>query len=112
MHPELDHAKLRELQQLQQPQQRSWWKSITGAVTKFINRMSSSDKTESKRLPVVKTYLAQYHKFITGKNELNLSPVEVIDEIMYTVMSLLNNSFYTNGSNYCLLYSDIKLVRN
>ena len=109
MHPELDHAKLKELQQ---PQQRSLWKSFTGALAKFISHISSSDKSEPKRLPVVKTYLAQYHEFITGKSKLNLSSVEVVKEIMFTVISLLNNSFYTNGSSFSLLYSNIKLVRD
>ena len=124
MHPELDRAKLKEvkakeelqskeeLQPKEESQQRSWWKYIKGTVIKLINRISSSDKDESKRLPIVKTYLSQYYEFITGKSDLNLSPVEVFDEIMYIVVSLLQNSFYNNGSHHCLLYSDIRQVRN
>ena len=112
MHPELDRAKLKELHAKEESQQRSWWKSFKGAVTKLINPMSSSDKDEYKCFPVVKTYLAQYHKFITGRSNLNLSSVEVFDEIMHIVMSLLSNSFYINGRHDCLLGSDIKQVRN
>ena len=113
MHPEIDHVKLKELQSKEESQQQSLWKSFKGALTKLMNRMSSSDKDESKRLPIVKTYLSQYYEFITGKSNLNLSSVEVFDEIMHIVVSLLNNSFYSNGSYHCcFLYSDIKQVRN
>ena len=113
MHPELDHAKLKEFQSKEESQQESWWKSwksFKGAVTKLVNRISSSDRSESKRLPIVKTYLAEYDKFITGKIKLNLNPVEVVDKIIYIVISLLNNSFHINGTSLCSLYSDIKLV--
>ena len=109
MHPELDHEKLKRLQSKEESQ-RSWWKSFAGAVTKLINRMTTFDKIEPKHLPIVKTYLAQYYKFITGESTMNLNLVEVADEIMYTVVSLLNNSFYINGISYCSLYSEIKEV--
>lgn len=119
-HPELSHDKLKELQSKEDSQrskeatQQVWWKKyIPGAeaIAKFIkNRGTSSDESEMKWLPIVKTYLASYCKFITGEINLNLNPLEVIDKIVYMIESLMKCSFYVEGNNRCLLASDIKKV--
>ena len=112
MHPEVNHTKLKELQSNEESQQSSWWKfpTITGLLTKLKNRFASSDKSEFKRLPIVKTYLAQYYKFITGENSSTLNAVKVVHEIVYIIVSLMNSYFYVNNSNQSLFRSDIKLV--
>ena len=113
MHPELNHDKLKELQSKEASQQ-SWWKSITkfpGAVAKFIKSHVPSF-SETKHLPVVKTYLEPYCKFVTGETDLNLTPLEVVDEIVYTIESLIKSSFYVESSHRCLLAADVKKVHN
>ena len=116
MHPELNHDKLKELQSKEVSQQ-SLWKSITkfsGAIAKFIKSHvpSFSESENTKRLPIVKTYLEPYWKYITGEIDLNLNPVEVIDEIVYIIESLIKNSFSVESSHRCLLASDVKKVHN
>ena len=111
IHPKLDHDKLKELQSKEVSQQ-PWWKSIAGTVTKFVKSyVPSSGESKFKHLPIVKTYLASYCKFITGETNLNLNPVEVIDEIVYTVQSLIKSYFYVENNRCCLLASDIKKVK-
>ena len=109
MHPEINHAKLKELQSNEESQQ-LLWKSFTGVVTKFRNRFISSDKSELKHFPIVKTYLAQYCKFITGESSLTLNAVEVVHEIVYIIVSLMNSYFYVNHGYHSLFHSDVKLV--
>ena len=115
MHPELNHDKLKELQSKEASQQ-PWWRSIAkfpGAVAKFIkSHVPSFSESETKRLPVVKTYLEPYCKFVTGETDLNLTPLEVIDEIVYTIESLIKNSFSVESSHRCLLAADVKKVHN
>ena len=111
MRPELNHDKLKELKSKEDSQQ-SWWipKSFT-KFAKFIkSRIISSDESEFKHLPIVKTYLASYCKFITGEIDWNLTPVEVIDKIVYTIDSLIKCTFHVDSSQRCLLASDVKQV--
>ena len=112
MHPELNHDKLKELQSKEDSQQ-SWWKSIAkfpGAVAKFIkNRVTSFTESDVKHLPIVKTYLEPYCQFITGENDLYLAPLEVIDEVVYIIESLIKNYFSVEG-NRLLIASDVKKV--
>ena len=113
MHPEYNHDKLKELQSKEDSQQ-SWWKSFTrlpGAVAKFIrNRVTSFTESDVKHLPIVKPYLEPYCQFITGENDLYLVPLEVIDEVVYIVESLIKNHFSVEGSHRMLIASDVKKV--
>jgi len=113
MHPEVNHAKLKELQPNEESQQ-SWWKSLTGipaAVSKFFkNPLSSFDKSEFKHLPIVKIYLAQYYEFITGESTLSLNLIEVVDEIVFIIESLMKSYFRYDGSDHFLLNSVVKKV--
>ena len=94
--------------------QQPWWKSfakVPGTVAKFIKSyVTSSDESKFKHLPTVKTYLVSYCKFITGEADLYLNPVEVIDEVVYTIQSLIKAYFYVESNRCCLLASDIKKV--
>ena len=102
---------MKELQSKEVSQQ-SWWKSFAGTVAKFVKSyVTSSDESKFKHLPIVKTYLASYYKFITGEIDLNLNPVEFIDEIVYTVQSLIKSAFRVDYSQRCLLASDVKKVK-
>ena len=120
MHPEFNHDKL-ELQSKedsQQPKEDSklpWWKTVVSRGTEavanlFKSRVTSSDVNEMKSLSVVKTYLAQYTKCITGEINLNQSPVEATDEIVYIIESLIKSYFHVESNHRCLLASDVKKV--
>ena len=113
MHPELNHKKLKELQSRGDPHQ-SWWKSFTklpGKVVEFIRRYTtSSDESNFRHLPILKTYLTPYFKFITRESESNLSPLEVIDITVYIFESLINSYFKVEGGHRYLLSLDIKKV--
>ena len=115
MHPEFNHNKLKELEVSQQPgedSKQTWWKMISkgaGAVANFFKgRVTSSDGSEMKSLPIVKTYLEPYSKFITGEINLNLNLLEATDEIVYIIESLIKSHFSNHG---CLLASHVKKVQ-
>ena len=125
MHPEFNNDKLKELELkegLQQPKEdskqdskQSWWQMFSkGAETVanfFKNRVASSDGSEMRSLPVVKTYLEPYYKFITGEISKNLNLLEATDEIVYTIESLIKSDFHVEGNRRCLLASDVKKVK-
>ena len=120
MHPEFNHNKLKELESKedsQQPKEDSkqpWWrifsKGAEAVANFFKNHATSSDGSEMKSLPVVKTYLVPYSKFITGEIRMNLSPLEATDEIVYIIESLIKSYFNVESNHRCLLASDVKKV--
>ena len=121
MHPEFNHDKLKELESKegsQQPKEDSkqpWWKTFVSRGTEavanlFKSRATSSDGSEMKSLPAVKTYLAPYSKFITGEISTNLSPLEATNKIVYIIESLIKSYFNVESNHRCLLASDVKKV--
>lgn len=118
MHPEFNRNKLKELEVSQQPgedSKQTWWKMISkgaGAVANFFKgHVTSSDGSEMKSLPIVKTYLEPYSKFITGEISLNLNLLEATDEIVYIIESLIKSHFNIKSNHGCLLASHVKKVQ-
>ena len=122
MHPEFNNDKLKELeskegsQQPKEDSKQSLWNIFSkGGETVanfFKNRPTSSDDSGIKSLPIVKTYLEPYYKFITGEIGLNLNLIEAADEIVYTIESLIKSYFHVDNSHRCLLASYVKKVKS
>ena len=102
-------------QQPEEDSKQTWWKMISkgaGAVANFFKgRVASSDGSEMKSLPIVKTYLEPYSKFITGEISLNVNLLEATDEIVYIIESLIKSHFNVENKHVCLLASHVKKVQ-
>ena len=101
MHPELNHNKLKELQQSNEESKQSLWKSITGLFSKIKNYVvPSGDEVETKYFSgrALRIYLSKHHRILTGKVHTKKSPVEIITDIIYMFNSLYQSCLHIDNS--------------
>lgn len=101
MHPELNHNKLKELQQSKEESKQSLWKSFTGMLSKIKNFVvPSEDEVETKYFHALalRVYLSNHHRILTGKVHTKKSPVEIITDIIYRFNSLYKSYFHIDDS--------------
>ena len=107
MYPQLNHSKLRELQQSKEELKQSLWKSFTGIFSKLKNVFVSSGESDSKHMHLptlaLRVYLSKHQRILTGKISINESPTdsEVITDIIYIFNSLYKG--YLQIDNACRL---------
>ena len=113
MYPQLNHSKLRELQQSKEESKQSLWRSITGMFSKLKKYIVPSGESHSKQLPALalKFYLSKHHGILTGKLPIHKSPVAVIADIIYVFNSLYKACLYIDySSRYSPNNDDIQKV--
>jgi len=106
MHPQLNHAKLKELQSKEESKQ-SRWPFVAGILSRLKNLIvPSGEGGEIKYTPALRIYLAKDHGILTGKVCLNKSPVEVIADItcvynsLYKAYLQIDNSCHISPNCY------------
>ena len=103
MYPQLNHDKLKELQQSREGLKQSIWTSVTGMLSKIKNVFVSSGEDDSKHMHLptlaLRVYLSKHHRILTGKVSINESPVEIITDIIDIFNSL--HKAYLHIDNNC-----------
>ena len=102
MYPQLNHNKLKELQQSKEESKQSLWTSFTGMLSKLKNVFVSSGEDDSKHMHLptlaLRVYLSKHHRILTGKVFIKESPVEIIADII-DIFNSLHKAYLQIDSN-------------
>ena len=111
MHPELDHDKIKKIQQSKEESKSSLSKFWSGLKSGFKQVKNYVLGESSKQEPSLVVYLDDHFKLLTGKTPLDgTNPIEVVHEVVYIFQSLCKYYFHFDGYSRSVVNSEIKKV--
>lgn len=111
MHPELDHEKIKKLQQSKEEPKSTIIKFFNTFISGFKQVKNYVFGESNKQVPSLSIYLNKYLKLLTGKTLLNdTNPMEVVVEIVYIFQSLHKYHLHYDSTSQSLSKDDIKKV--
>ena len=111
MHPELDHDKIKKIQQSKEESKSSFSKFWSGLKSGFKQVKNYVLGESNKQEPSLIVYLDHHFKLLTGKVPLDdINPIEVVSEIVYIFQSLLKYYLHYDGYPRSVFNDDIKKV--
>ena len=111
MHPELDHDKIKKIQQSKEESKSSLSKLWSGLKSGFKHMKNYVLGESNKQELSLMVYLNDHFNLLTGKIPLDsTNPIEVVNEILYIFQSLCKYYFHYDGHSRSVGNNEIKKV--